>query len=89
MQTQLVECYAKRKTTDKCAISGFTDFNGKEWSNIYPWNEINPETGEKYADGENKCYYNGELIDMQLYVICAPGNKGYNFWQNLRDKKVY
>jgi len=158
MQAQLVECYAKRKPTDECAISGYTEFNGKksedvdlrksdiqfkkkvletadekpyifvaglgkysvyketdihkaytvffamymatdksipiyfngkEWSNIYPWNEINPETGKKFADGENKCYYNGELIDMQLYIISAPGDKGYNFWQNLRDKKVY
>ncbi len=64
-------------------------FDGKEWIVDYPWNETNPETGKKFADGENKCYYNGELIDMQLYIISAPGDKGYNFWQNLRDKKVY
>ncbi len=55
-------------------------FDGNEWSEVYPWKK------NGNSNGVNKFNVNGTDIDLQLYILSAPGDNGYNFWETLRQR---
>ena len=56
-------------------------FNGSEWINTYPW--------KKGQDGKNSFMVNGDMINLEMYIITAPNSNISSDWgliKNYLDK---